>query len=219
MPARAPASLRGLRGCDYDPDVVPEPELAGGVPCPLEPDPMLGQFLVELEPEPELPELDEPELELLEPELVLPELEVPVLPVLEPLLDDGVLVEEPELELVLGVELDVVAALATNAPPATRPVVNAAVASTLRKRMCMDDCLSSLVKRLPFGGYGQRAIPTCVWAQSDVYGWVELACECVTILRKPRRSRARGYQPAPGSAGARSACTHGSSEGWSAGSG
>ena len=164
MPARAPASLRGLRGCDYDPDVVPEPELAGGVPCPFEPDPMLGQFLVEPEPEPELelPELDEPELELLEPELVLPELEVPVLPVLELLLDDGVLVEEPELELVLGVELDVVAALATNAPPATRPVVNAAVASTLRKRMCMDDCLSFLVKRLPFGGTASvRSRPVC----------------------------------------------------------
>jgi hypothetical protein len=146
---------------------------------------MLGQFLVELEPEPELelPELDEPVLELLEPELVLPELEVPVLPVLEPLLDDGVLVVEPELELVLGVELDVVAALATNAPPATRPVVNAPAASTLRKRMCMDDCLSSLVKHLPFGRYGQPAIPICARAQSDVGEWVESPCDSVTILR------------------------------------
>jgi hypothetical protein len=181
---------------------------------------MLRQFLEELEPVPELelPELDEPELELLEPELVPPELEVPVLPVLEPPLDDGVLVEEPEVELVLGVELDVVAALATNAPPATRPVVNAPRASTLRKRMCMDDCLSLLVKRLPFGGYRQPAIPTCAGAQSDIGGWVELPCEWVTILRKPRRSRRpRGYWRAPGSAGARSACTRGSSEGWSAG--
>jgi hypothetical protein len=98
--------------------------------------------LVELEePELEEPELDEPEpepeLELPDPELVPPELEVPVLPVLELLLDEGVVVElELEPEPVLGVE--VVAALATNAPPATRPVVSAPTASTLRKRSCMD---------------------------------------------------------------------------------
>ena len=146
---------------------------------------MLGQFLVEPEPEPELelPELDEPLLELLEPELVPPDPEVPVLPVLEPVLDDGVLVEEPELELVLGVELDVVAALATNVPPATRPVVNAPMASTLRKRMCMDDCLSSLVKRLPFGRYGQPAIPICAREQSGLGEWVESPYDSVTILR------------------------------------
>jgi hypothetical protein len=98
---------------------------------------MLGQFLVE--PELELPELEEPELE--EPELLLPELEVPVLPVLALLPEDGVVVDEldpllPELELVPGVEL-VVAALATNAPPARSPVVSAPTASTLRKRSCM----------------------------------------------------------------------------------
>jgi hypothetical protein len=60
------------------------------------------------------------------------------------LLDEGVVVElELEPELVLGVE--VVAALATNAPPATRPVVSALTASTLRKRSCMGlSCLSSL---------------------------------------------------------------------------
>ncbi len=99
---------------------------------------MLGQFRVEPEPL--------PELELPEPELELPELEPPVLPVLELLPDEGVLVDElePELAVVLGVELDVVAALATNAPPATRPVVNAPMASTGRKRMCMEECLSSL---------------------------------------------------------------------------
>jgi hypothetical protein len=94
---------------------------------------MLGQFLVELEPEPELevPELEEPELEL-------PELELPVFPVLVLLLDDGVVVGEPVVpELVVGVEPDAVAALATNAPPPTRPVVKAPTASTLRKRSCM----------------------------------------------------------------------------------
>ena len=167
-------------GRTYDPDVEPD-----GVLCPPEPDPMLGQFLVEPEPEPELelPELDEPLLELLEPELVPPDPEVPVLPVLEPVLDDGVLVEELEVELVLGVELDVVAALATNVPPATRPVVNAPMASTLRKRMCMDDCLSSLVKRLPFGRYGQPAIPICAREQSGLGEWVESPYDSVTILR------------------------------------
>ncbi len=91
---------------------------------------MLGQFLVEPELELELPELEEPELEL----------ELPVFPVLEPD-DDGAVVDAPVLELepelVLGVELDVVAALATNAPPARRPVVNAPTASTFRKRSCI----------------------------------------------------------------------------------
>ena len=136
---------------------------------------MLGQFLVEPELELELPEL---ELEL--------ELEPLVLPVFE-LLDDGAVADEPVLELepelLLGVELDVVAALATNAPPATRPVVNAPMASTLRKRMCMDDCLSSLVKRLPFGRYGQPAIPICAREQSGLGEWVESPYDSVTILR------------------------------------
>jgi hypothetical protein len=85
---------------------------------------MLGQFLVEPELELELGELEEPELDELEPAL-------PVFPALEP-------VFELEPELVLGVEVDVVAALATNAPPARRPVVNAPTASTFRKRSCMD---------------------------------------------------------------------------------
>jgi hypothetical protein len=107
---------------------VPEP--AGGVPVWLpEPLPMLGQFWMELELEPE----EEPE----EPEPVLPEPELPepVLPVLE--LDDGELVDELLVEPVpeLPVEVDVVAALATNAPPATRPEVSALVASTLRRRI------------------------------------------------------------------------------------
>jgi hypothetical protein len=87
---------------------------------------MSGQFLVEAGPE--------PELEV--PELDVPELEPPVLPVLVLLLDDGVVVDEPVPELVLGVELEV-AALATNAPPARRPVVRAPTASTLRTRSCI----------------------------------------------------------------------------------
>ena len=86
---------------------------------------MFGQFLVEPDPEPE------PELEL-EPE---PELE-PELPLFE--LDDGVVVEEPDDELVPEFpEVDVVAALATSAPPARSPEVSAPTARTLRKRMCM----------------------------------------------------------------------------------
>src|ERR1700722_4671588 len=95
---------------------VPDPD--GGVPDgALEPLPMFGQFLVE--PEPEDPD--------------------PVLPALEP--GDGVVVElevdveEFDVELVpvlpeLPVVADVVAALATSAPPARRPDVSAPVART-----------------------------------------------------------------------------------------
>ena len=89
---------------------------------------MSGQFLVEPDPEPAF-----------EPE--------PELPVLEP--DDGVVAEEPDVdefavELVpelpeLPVVVDVVAALATSAPPARRPEVNAPTARTLRRRICMAD--------------------------------------------------------------------------------
>jgi hypothetical protein len=130
----------------------------GGVPDGVEPLPMLGQFLVELEPEPELdPELDpEPVDEFEEPEPVLPALE----------LADGVVVEELGVEE-LDVELvpvlpelpvvEVVAALATSAPPATRPDVSAPMASTLRRRICIGVC--------PFlsGGAGsfEPALPRC----------------------------------------------------------
>jgi hypothetical protein len=96
---------------------------------------MSGQFLVELEPELELE--PDPVDELEEPEPVLP----------APDLDDGVVVEglaveEFDVELVpvfpeLPVVVDVVAALATNAPPAMRPDVSAPVARTLRRRICM----------------------------------------------------------------------------------
>jgi hypothetical protein len=93
----------------------PEPELE---PDPLDP---------ELEPELELdPELDEPVL-------VLPEPELEVL-----VLDDGVVVEELDVEPEpVFPELDVVAALAASAPPAMSPDESAPTARTLRKRMCM----------------------------------------------------------------------------------
>ena len=140
-----------------------------------EPLPMLGQLRVEpeLEPDPLDPEL-EPELD--EPLLVLPD---PVFPVLDP--DDGVVVEEPEVESELEVELepvpvlpvlDVVAALATSAPPAKRPVVSAPIASTLRRRICMGCCpFHSCVAPAPPGRYRTRCarhlwrpaeLPQCV---------------------------------------------------------
>jgi hypothetical protein len=105
---------------------VPEPD--------FDPFPMFGQSLVEPDPEFELePELDPDDVEELEePDPVLPE---PELPVFE--LDDGVVVEELELVPELPLVVDVVAALATSAPPATRPEVSAPAARTLRRRMCM----------------------------------------------------------------------------------
>lgn len=128
-----------------------------------EPLPMLGQLRVEPEPELELDPLDpelEPDPELDEPLLVLPD---PVLPALEP--EDGVVVEEPEFEE-LEVELEpvpvlpvleVVAALATSAPPATRPVVSAPTASTFRRRMCISCCpFQSCVAPAPSGRYRTR---------------------------------------------------------------
>jgi hypothetical protein len=82
----------------------------------------LGQFFVELEDE-ELFELVGGAL-LVDPD----ELLAGVLP------DGGPVV--PELVLV-EVELALVAALATSAPPATRPLVKAPTASALRKRSFM----------------------------------------------------------------------------------
>ena len=102
----------------------PEPEDGALEPLPLPP--MFGQLCVELELELELdPELVEPELEL-EPEL-------PVLDVLG-VVDDE-LVDEPVEAF--DVVPDVVAALATSAPPATRPEASAPVASTVRIRIFM----------------------------------------------------------------------------------
>jgi hypothetical protein len=153
---------------DYEPDVDPLlppdgggppsaeglPDPDGGVPVPdFDPLPMFGQFLVEPDPALELelePELDgvvpvPPVFEL--PVFVLP---VFVLPVFE--LDDGALDEvEPELLPELPVVVDVVAALATSAPPATRPEVSAPMASTLRRRSCMCGALSSVWSAGPLG--------------------------------------------------------------------
>lgn len=94
-----------------------------------EPLPMSGQFLVEVEPE----LVPDPELPLLE-------------------FDDGVVVDELALELVLElpVVVDVAAASAASAPPATRPDVSAPMARTLRRRMCMSVCLSSVWSAGPF---------------------------------------------------------------------
>ena len=97
-----------------------------------EPLPMLGQLWVEPVPDPELE--PEPEDVPEEPELALDDPEFPAL-----VLDEGVLVDELEVELVpeLPVVVEVVAALATSAPPVTSPVVSAPMASTLRRRICM----------------------------------------------------------------------------------
>ena len=92
--------------------------------------PMSGQFLVEPDPELEL----EPDDELDEPD---PEPPVPVLPEFELELEDGVVVDELELAPEFPVVVDVVAALATSAPPARSPDVSAPTARTLRKRICM----------------------------------------------------------------------------------
>lgn len=110
-----------------------DPEPAGGAPGEPDPEPlgMLGQLCVEpdellLELEPD--ELDEPELVLLEP---VPELSEPD--------DDGAVVEELVLvpEPVVPVLELVVAASATSAPPATRPVVSAPIANAFRSRIFM----------------------------------------------------------------------------------
>jgi hypothetical protein len=138
---------------------VPYP--AGGVPvCEPDPLPMLGQLWVE--PEPEL-ELD-PEL-VPDPELVLPDPEFPVLVVVEGVLVDELDVEvEPELPVVL----EVVAALATKALPATRPDVSAPMAITLRRRICMGGLPFQVVCcARPFGSVqqGLRRGPWC-WSRA-----------------------------------------------------
>jgi hypothetical protein len=117
-PGQAAAEVDAPDGAPLlEPDVGGAPDPDGGAPL-SEPLPMFGQFLVE------------PELELeLEPELE------PELPLFE--LDEGVVVE-PDVELVPEFPVvEVVAALATSAPPARSPEVSAPTARTLRKRMCM----------------------------------------------------------------------------------
>ena len=89
---------------------------------------MSGQFLVE--PVPEC--VPEPDDELEDPDSALPDPEPPVFE-----LGVGVVVDEPELVPGFPDVVDVVAALATNAPPARSPDVSAPAARTLRKRICM----------------------------------------------------------------------------------
>jgi hypothetical protein len=151
---------------------------------------MLGQLWVEpeLELELELPEDDEP---LEEPVPLAPE---PVLPLL--VLEEGVVVDE--LVPVLPVVPEVVAALATRAPPARRPEVSAPTASTVRRRICMTSFRSSLSD--PVGRYLYGALRTLGSPHSDVGAWTELDDERVTILRsrtlrrRQHRSRRAGAQ-------------------------
>ena len=163
IPRRGGYEPEGASALELEPDGgVPVP--AGGVPVWVpEPPPMLGQLWVEPEPELELelePEPVEPDEVLDEPELVLD----PVFPVLEP--EDGVpvAVEEfvPEVLPELPVVPEVVAALATNAPPARRPEVSAPMASTLRRRICMTV--------LPFISYEAptRSVRHCIRCSSDL---------------------------------------------------
>jgi hypothetical protein len=145
----------------------------GWEPAPL---PMLGQLWVAPEPE-------------LEPEL-------PVL-----VLEDGVVADElddaPEPEF--PVVEDVVAALATNAPPAMKPEVSAHVASTLRRRSFIGCDLSSHCEARPlWAGASHGAPPTCGRAQNDVGALVEMPYSSVTILRKRVR-----WQPGRSSGDAR----------------
>ncbi len=117
--------VQGFRPGAYEPEGAPV-----WVPEPL---PMLGQLWVAVEPEPVELEL-EPDDGLDDPEPVLVD---PELPLLE--LDDGEDVDGFVVELVpeLPVVVDVVAASATNAPPARSPEVSAPMANTLRRRICM----------------------------------------------------------------------------------
>ena len=103
-----------------------------------DPLPMSGQFLVEPDPELELEPDEEPEAPVpVLPEFVLPDPVLPefVLPEFE--LTDGAVVEELELVPEFPVVVDVVAALATSAPPARSPELSAPTARTLRRRIFM----------------------------------------------------------------------------------
>lgn len=190
---------RMLRAVLYDPEAELEPD-DGGVPYPAggvpvwEPDPlpMSGQLWVEpepeLEPDPEL--LPDPELVLPDdPELVLLDPEFPVLVLVE-----GVLVEELDVELdpELPVVLEVVAALATKALPATRPDVSAPMARTLRKRICMGGLPFHVVCCAARSGRRSKIAPrTLVRQQSDIGVCEEQCGECVTIHRKGGIKRVR----------------------------
>jgi hypothetical protein len=133
LPPEAPQEVEvdGLSALDEAGGAEPDGGLPDSAPEPV---PMLGQFLVEPDPELEpvlgvgfelepvlVDEFEEAEPvfpEPVAPELVVPEpvVPVPVVPVFE-LHDDGEVVA------------DEVAALATSAPPATRPEVSAPTAN------------------------------------------------------------------------------------------
>lgn len=134
--------------CLYAAGADPDPD-AGGAPCEPEPEPeplgMLGQLCVE-------PELELPELEPDEPDDPEPVLLEPVPELLE--LDDGAVVEELVLALepvVPVLDVLVVAASATSAPPVTRPAVSAPIANTFRRRIFMAAAFRFVRCAAPFG--------------------------------------------------------------------
>jgi hypothetical protein len=116
---------------------------------------MLGQLRVEPELDPEVPELDEPVLDE-------PEFEV----------DDGVVVDEFDVaeldveelvpEFPVAPVFEVVAALATSAPPATRPEVSAPIARMLRRRNGMGTVPFVVCGRPIQAGTAERAPRNCV---------------------------------------------------------
>ncbi len=124
---------------------------------------------------------------------VVPELEPPVpVPVLEEFdVDDGVVVDEPEVEPldvepvpVFPVEpvVDVVAALATSAPPATRPELSAPMAITLRIPNGMGVPFV-VCDRPARAGTAQPAPCICVSQHNDVGECSGFRDESMTILR------------------------------------
>jgi hypothetical protein len=143
---------------------------------------MLGQLRVEPEleleePEPfELDELEEPELVLLDPVFELLELD-----------DDGVVVEELVLELdpvVPVLDVLVVAALATSAPPVTRPVVSAPTANACRNRSFMDAGFLSCDTPPRSERHSHVAPRTCGQAHNDRSVVVVFPDDRVTIHRR-----------------------------------
>jgi hypothetical protein len=147
---------------------------------------MLGQLCVEpelelLEPEPEEPdELDDPEFVLLDP----------VFELLEP--DDGVveelaLVPEPVVPVL---EVLVVAASATSAPPVTRPVVNAPIANAFRNRILMVCCPFTSCDAPPRSGWQSHvALWTCGRAHNHRNALVAFRDDRVTIHSRPASSQ------------------------------
>ena len=93
----------------------------------------------------------------------------------------GRTVPDVELAARVPVEVDVVAALATSAPPARRPEVSAPTARTLRKRICMAVVpFSCLCSAGPVrAGTADSALRICARPQSDVDG-------CDGVVRRTR---------------------------------